>query len=830
MKRIVVALLALSLVGSAATIQAQTPGRAAPAPQPPPTAPGEIRGTVVDAESSAPVAAASVAVHSRADSSLVAGAVARPDGSFRIEGLRPGSYFLRVSAIGYGPQKTGEIAVAAAAPRANAGSVKLARSAVALEGLVVTGERTAVSIAPDRNTYQAKDVAPAGGTASDVLQAVPSVEVDADGRVSLRGNENVVVQINGRPAPLRGAQLAGYLRQLPANLLERVEVVPNPSAKYDPEGMAGIVNIVLKQNVDLGLSGGMTLAGSTADRYTASGNLGYQAGRLTLFGSYGFNWEEQQVTGLNNRARLGAGRSPLQFTDQDIGGHTSNGGHNLNGTADYRLSDRDVVSTSLLVNTRGSSDESLSAYSELDRTRTLLSRRDRTREMEADNLLLDYTLAFKRTLEPQRHEVAAEVRFNRSQDEDRTELWTDPVSMAGARTGGRVEMELNALDALSHQLTAQTDYTRMLAERTKLETGYKGQARWLDRDYQVFDDRLGSGSWQPSGRSNALELDDQVHAVYGVLSHGVGKFDLQAGLRAEHASRDFTLTGASSHPYSYGSFFPSGLVSYKVNDATQLKASYSRRVRRPGTQELNPFPVFFDEQNVFIGDPKLNPEYTDAIELGLQRSGRLGSLQVSPFYRRTTDVIRFIINTADTVSGREVTSVSFKNLDSGDSWGTDVNGSLRFGPLSGFAGFNVYKMVTEGGSAESTLSSDAVTWSGRVNGTFNLSPRTALQAMYFYRAPMNIERGRFSSTSMANFSVRHRLPGDKTTVSLRVSDPFNTMRFRVEAGDDNLIQLTERRFNARALHLTVQYSFGKAPKIRQRPQEPTTDSRPGFTP
>jgi ferric enterobactin receptor len=828
MKRILVVVMGLALVGSAGPVVAQqTQGRPAPSQQPPAAA-GEIRGSVVDAEGGAPVPAASVAVWSRADSVLVAGAVAGPDGAFRVEGLRPGTYFLRVSAMGYDPKKTDGLEIGPASPRAAVGAVSLTRSAVALEGIVVTGERTAVAIAPDRNTYQAKDVAPAGGTASDVLQAVPSVEVDADGKVSLRGNENVVVQINGRPAPLRGAQLAGYLRQLPSNLLDRVEVVPNPSAKYDPEGMAGIINIVLKQNVDLGLSGGMTLNGSTADRYSASGNLGYQAGALTAFGSYGFNWDERSVVGLNNRARLGAGRVPFDYTEQAIRGDESNGGHNLNATVDYRLSEQNVLSSALQLNLRGSTDESLSEYSRLDGVRSLFDRYDRTRGLETDSRMVDYTLALKRTMEPQRHELSTEVRFNRTEDEDRTELWTQPFA-AGERTDGRVEAELNTLDALTYQLTAQGDYTRAFGERSKLETGYKGNARWLDRDYRVLRDPLGTGDWQLASQSNALELDEQVHAVYGVLSQGVGRFDLQAGLRAEHASRDFSLAGGESHPHSYTSFFPSGVASYRLNDATQLKASYSRRIRRPGTQELNPFPVFFDEQNVFIGDPKLKAEYTDALELGLQRSGRLGSLQVSPFYRRTTDVIRFVINTADTVAGRETTTIRFRNLDSGDSWGTDMNGSLRLGKaFSGFAGFNVFKMVTDGGSAASAVSSDAVTWSGRLNGTFNLSERTALQAMYFYRAPMDIEGGRFSSMSMANFSLRHRLPGDKTTLSLRVSDPFNTMRFRVEAGDDNLTQLTERRFNARAVHLTVQYNFGKAPKIRQRPQEQPTESRPGF--
>ena len=821
MNRLFLAALAASVL-AAAPAMAQTPGTRPPgAGQPPAAGPGEVRGTVVDAENSAPVASASVGVWSTADSALVAGAIARPDGSFRIPGLQPGTYYLKVTRAGYGPHTSPTFSVAAASPRANAGSIRMTRRAIALEAIEVTGERSAATIAPDRSAYRARDVAPAATTASEVLESVPSVQVDADGRVSLRGNENVVVQINGRPSPIRGEQLAGYLRQLPANTLERVEVMPNPSARHDPEGMAGIINIVLKQNVDLGLSGGLTLGASTADRYLASGTLGYQQGPSTLFLNYGYTSDDRAQRGVNDRTRLGAGQAPLSFTEQDIDGSTGNGGHNLNASLDYRLSDRDVLSNALLLNVRGATDESLSAYSELSSTRLLLDAYDRVRDQENDSWMVDYTLALKRTLEPQRHEISAEVRANRMRDDELTVFWRQ-------RGDDAFDAETDRTEATSYQLNAQLDYTRSFSERTKLETGYKGTYRAIDRDFTVLTDAEGTGAWVPDDLSNALEFGESVNAVYGVLSHGVGKLELQGGLRAEYATRDFSLADTDdSFPYTYTSLFPSGLVSYNLSDKTQVKASYSRRIRRPGTQELNPFPVFFDAQNVFLGNPELNPEYTDAVELGVQHSTRLGSLQFSPFYRRTSDVIRFVIDTDDVVAGREVTSVSFKNLDTGSSWGADLNGNLRLGQaFTGMAAFNVFKMVTEGGSGEADLSSDAVTWSGRVSGTYNATPRTSVSAMYFYRAPMNIEGGRFEAFGFANLSMRHKMYGEKANVTLRLSDPFNTQRFRVRAGDDNIIQLTERTFTSRAVHLTVQYNFGRAPRVRQRPPPPQEGGSP----
>ncbi|HSJ08506.1 MAG TPA: TonB-dependent receptor [Longimicrobiales bacterium] len=807
------------LLALAATAPLSAQARPAQAP---PAAAGEVRGTIADGESRAAIGFATIEVFNGGNV-LVAGAIARADGLFRVEGLPPGTYRVKVTMMGYAAHTSEPISITAAEPRATLGTIALTKSAIVLESVEVNAESQVV-IAPDRNIYRAREIAPAAATATDVLESVPSVHVDADGKLSLRGNENLVVQINGRPTPIRGAQLAAYLRQLPASTLERVEVIPNPSARQDPEGMAGILNIVLKQTVDLGRSGGITLAGASTGRFAGSGNFGYQAGSVTLFTTYGYSTDQRDVTGINHRTRLGTDGAPLWFTLQDIDGRNTNSGHNISSNFEKRLNTRDALFTSLMLNFRDASDNSVSAYSELDGGRSLMDRYDRTRGTSMTNGMVDGTVGFRSLIKPQQHELSAELRFNRQDDSDRTSLWRIPD--AGAN---RIDGELNDTDALTKQLTAQVDYMRMLGSATKLETGYKGNLRWMDRAYLVNTNATGSGDWLPSHLSNDLELDEQVHAVYGVLSRSVGRVQLQAGLRAEHAHRDFTLAG-DAYPYTYRSLFPSALISTKVGENAEAKVSYSRRVRRPGTQELNPFPVFFDAQNVFFGNPELGPEYTDAIELGLQRSGRYGSLQFAPFYRRTTDIIRADINTDDEVGGREVTTISFRNVATSDSWGADLNGQFRLGTkLSGMAGFNIFKMVTDGGS-ESTMTSDAVTWMGRLNASYVVTPLTTIQAMYMYRAPMNVERGRFSGMSMVNLAVRQKLRGDGLTATMRVSDPFDTSGMRVEVGDANIIQLTSRGFSNRAVHLSVQATFGQAPRVRQPRAEEAPQPQTGFPP
>lgn len=793
---VALALATLVLLPAARPALAQAPG------------PGEVRGRVVDTAAGEPIVGASVAVWSPADSTIVTGVVVRGDGSFRIEGLPPGTYYARVTSIGYVSHRSAEFTIGSGSTRADLGTIRLADAPVEADEIQAVVERPTITLQPDRNAYLARDVAPAATSASEVLESVPSVQVDTDGKVSLRGNQNVAIQIDGRPAPVRGDQLAAYLQQLPANAIDRVEVIPTPSAAEDPEGMAGIINIVMKHRTDLGTSGGLTAGAASSDRYRLGGNLGYQRGPATLFATYGYNHDRRDYLGFNDRRRLDLLGAPLSFDEQDLAVDGSRGGHNLTASLDWRLSDLDALSQSLTLNRRSSDESQFAVYTELDAARNVTDRYARPRDEGDRSNLIDYTLAWTRTVEPRAHELSAEIRFNRSRDDDTTLLWRQPVADPTART----ELERDRVNALTRELTGQVDWVRTFGG-TKLEAGYKGNARWNDRDFTVVEDPTGVGTWTPSDLSNALSFDEHVQAVYGVLSHAIGKVQLQGGLRAEYANREFTLSG-DRYPHDYTSLFPSGTAVWDATDRTQLKASYSRRIRRPNSWELNPFPMFFDTQDVFIGSPTLDPEYTDAFELGYTRQMDSGSIQVSPYYRHTTDIIRFVVNTDDVVYGREVTSIRFENLATSDSWGTDVNGSLQVGKwFNGFAGLEVYKQVTDGGSVTS-LASNTVTWSARVNGTVQLSPSLSVQGMAFYQAPTEFETGKFSSFKFTSLTIKQKVMDDRGSLSLRVNDPFKTMGFRVEAGDSSLVQVTRRDFDARSLYLTFQYSFGRAPKVR----------------
>jgi ferric enterobactin receptor len=824
------AALALALASPAV---AQNPG-GAPPPGARPMGPGgpgaqqggTVRGTVVNPEGQ-PVPNAQVAVWSAADSTLVTGAVARPDGSFRIDGLRPGRYYLRVSSMGFSSATTSVVALSPQAPAADVGTVRLATAALQLEGLTVTAEAAPAGFAPDRNTYSTRDMpGTTGGNATDVLRNVPAVEVDQDGKVSLRGNQNVAVQVNGRPSPMTGDQLGNFLQQLPANMVERVEVIPNPSARYEPEGMAGIINIVLKQNADLGLSGGFIAGVGTGGRYNGSGNLGWQAGPLTLYGSYGLRHDERNSTGENYLERYSsAGGSPVLMLDQDINGQFDMFSHMFNGSADYKLGARDVLSATSMLSLGRFENASTNTYAERDASNTLMRRYVGENAIEFNDFTLDGALAYKHTVTPQQHELSAELRFNRNEHGNVNDFSEQLLTVDGNPANGTPLLQNLDTDALTTTLSFQADYTRPFAERTKLETGYKGTMRGLDNALAVTDFDHAAGRWVDNTlRSNAFEYDETVHAGYAVLNQGVGKLDLQAGLRAEYTSREFFLENTGeTYPKDYWSFFPSGLVSMNLDDQSQLRLSYGRRIQRPDTRLLNPFGFNEDQRNRFEGNPELDPEYTHSLELAYQRSFATGSLQLTPFFRRTEGAIRRIREFHG-----DTTVTTFQNLETSDSYGADVNGSLRLGRVSGFASVSAFRTVTSAGSLGDSFNSDGIGWSARVSGNVALTPKLDLQAFVMYRAPMDVEQGRIGSLTMSNLSLRQKVMGDKGSIALRVMDPLNRMGFSSRTQDPLYLQLNERQFNGRAAYLTFTYNFGQQPRLRNRP--PTEAPEPTPTP
>lgn len=785
---------------------------------------GEVSGRLVEAGSGRAVASGSVTVRRASDTAFAGGALPRPDGSFRVDGLLPGRYTVRVRALGHAPLVRAGVVISPERPSVDLGTLELAVVAAQLEDQLVTAEREEVQLAPDRNSYSTKNLTTAsGGTSIDVLRNVPSVEVDASNTVTLRGNANVVVQINGRASPLKGEQLGNFLAQLPASSVTRVEVATNPSARNDPEGTAGIINIVMDQEAELGLSGGLTAGAGTTGMTSFSGNVGRQSGPLTVLVSGNIYRDSREMSGTLRRTNLAVPvpafvRSTSDGTSRPLGG-------GLTLRSEYRFTDRDALSFDASGYAGRYAAENSSYYTNLDDAGVVTGLFDQYSSSASRNRSQDYALAFRRTGKPRQTTFSSELRYSANEDRaDNTLLGV--LRQADASTGATAAPpELDRTRGSFPSWDLQTDWSQPIGGATKLEAGVKGTQRVTSTAFSAaFLDSASASYVVAPERGTAFDYREQIGAAYAVLSQQVRQLQAQAGLRLEQAATRFDLpTAAVRTDNRYGSAFPSAIVSYSFSELRQAKLSYSRRVSRPSPYQLSPIERREDARNVFRGNPFLGPEYTDALELGLQEARGWGSVQLTPYLRKTTHAVRFIRS----VDADGISVGTFQNVASTTMLGTDLNVTYRRGPVSLFSGGSAWRYSSDASNLGGNLSARAVVWSARTNLTWKLSTSTDLQGFVNYRAPFATEGGSQSSFVFSNVGLRHKLWGEQGSVSVRVTDPFSLMKFDYRTANGQVIELRERRVSTRALFVTVTRNFGQQLKLRPRQDQEPSAAPPG---
>ncbi|MFN9086436.1 MAG: outer membrane beta-barrel protein, partial [Gemmatimonadaceae bacterium] len=460
---------------------------------------------------------ASVADTSRAGSTSV-----RADGTFHLSGLRPGYYTVYVRAIGYVPVTRTGVIIRSSGDTIDVGQISLVGVAIQLGSVRVAEDRDATALAPDRNTYATKDLpAAAGGTAIDLLRNVPQVEVDADNNVALRGNQSVVVQINGRPSPLRGQQLGNYLAQLPAGMVARVEVITNPSARNDPDGAAGIVNLVLSQRADLGTSGGVTAATSTTGLANITGNLGRQEGPWTGFASYGFYRDGRSLSGGMHRYDLGDPTPAGLFSR--LSGRTRAHYHDVTLRGAYKFTTVDVLEADVVLSTGVFTRSYDAQYTAIGSGGDATGRFAQLTDARLPSTTGDYVIAWRHTVDALKNAFSVELRLTQADNNYLNSI----TGTSDTTTVTRATRELIEGHAPTYRL--QADWTRALGA-AKLEAGVLGIRRRATSDVESAT-LAANGDVDDPSRGNAYAYHENVASVYGVLSARAGTFDLQGGLR-----------------------------------------------------------------------------------------------------------------------------------------------------------------------------------------------------------------------------------------------------------------------------------------------------------
>ncbi len=777
----------------------------------------QISGSVVDAETGESIPSASVAVWSVRDSSLTTGAISDSEGAFLIEGLRPGAYYVQVHFVGYVMEEISDVALRPGSWTADLGVIELRSDVEMLDEVIVEERREFMEVGIDRTVYNTRDqLVSAGGDASQVLEEIPSVEVDIDGNISLRGNQNVAILLNGRPTSMTGEALITFLQGLPATSVDRVEVIPNPSAKYEPDGMSGILNIVLRKDQDLGLGGSLTAGGGTQESYNVGGSLNFIQGKFSSFVNYGFRHSMRNSTG--DRWQENRFADPLTVIDEDDRGERGGDSHNLSTSIDYSMSDKNVLSLATRLSVRGGDQDGLNAYRLLDANEILMSSYDRTRLGDRTDLNQDYRLTFSRIVAPGTHELQIEARYEKEDEDDKNSYVEDGLRFGAFGAGTDPFMQRSTQGENSGERSLQLDYSRPLGNG-KLEAGYRGSIDLLDSRFEVetFDHGL-NAYMIDARRTNTFDYQQNIQAAYGIVQQSFGPFATQVGLRYEQARTTFDLTTTNDrYENDYNNFFPSAFLTWELSRSEtgwkQIKFSYSKRVNRPRIWSLNPFNDDLDPYSRREGNPYLEPEYTHAMEGSYIHFAGPVSVTFTPYYRKTNNRIQWY----EFINDQGVSITTFRNFDSSDSWGLESIGTLRLSDrLNAFGSFNAFRMQTDGSNVESGLGNDAWGWSTRANATLSVREGLSVQLSWFYRAPMDIENGRIGAFSRVSFGARQQLLNERATLSLQVRDPFDMMQFNITRETPRFYQESIRSFNARQVNLSLTYNFGRQRQQRRQ--------------
>lgn len=748
-----------------------------------------ISGVIVDGDSN-PIPFANVAVFSAGDSSIVGGAASDDAGRFEVI-TAPGKYFLRITFLSFHPRNVPVNAVGG--QDVDMGNIQLQAFSRELEEVVVTGERPQMELQLDKRVFNVgQDLSNIGGSAADILDNIPSVSVDVDGTVSLRGSENVRILINGKPSGLTMRD-PDALRQLQSSLVERVEVITNPSSRYDAEGEVGIINIVLKKDQGRGLHGTFNAFAGYPEFFGGSYSINYRTKKLNLFSSYGADY----------RSSPGYTRSHIRFSPDTVSLRNSDRvsselSHNIRGGLDYYFNDKTSVTGSIMYNFGDGLNESTLTYDDYYGgvlTRSTV-RTDREKEDEKN---LEAAFNFKREFSSEGHTLTADFQYITSLDGETSDYTQTSDGPLVVQRGENISREKNWF--------AQADYIHPIGEEGKAETGVRSTTRVVENDY-VLEEQDESGNWVPfPAFNNNMIYTERIHAGYMMAGNKFNRISVQAGVRGEYSDITTKLVASDEVNHrTYFNLFPSVNLGYEIAKDKTLQISYSKRINRPRFRELLPFSNFSDSRSFFMGNPNLDPEYTHSFETGYLLNWENGSVLSSAYYRHRKGVIQRITE----VQGDSITLIFPINLATQNAYGVEFNLSLNLDhwwTLNSSANF--YRAITDGQYKDDRLHSDTHTFNTRTTSKMTLWDVLEFQTSFNYRAPRITTQGRRRSSYSLDFAFARDVLKGKGTVTANVRDVLNSRKRRsiTEIGD--YFEETESQWRPRSFRVTFTYRLNQ---------------------
>ena len=787
---------------------------------------GSVKGKVLDKQTDEVMEFVNVVVETPAGK-LVKGAITDVGGQFFISGLKDGTYQLQVSFVGY-KTLTRQFTISAKNRQQHYNALYISEDAKMLGEVQVTGQRSQMKLEVDRKVFSVDQIlAAAGGSASELLENIPSVEVTTDGEISLRGNSSVEVWINGKASGLTTDNRAEILQQIPAESIERIEVIDNPSAKYSPEGSAGIINIVLKRDRKGGYYGSLRAGANIHGGWNTSGNINYSSGVLDAFANLGYrrrrnsggskseqhykqtneyqNYESDNTNkGGGLFARLGLTWHFTKNDDLSLGGMTLQGKHDNLTTTPYHYGTIGATTDSYQMFRRNSGDGKMHMY----------------------HAEMGYEHRFSDT-----HKLTAHAEYNRWMS-DNDNIYQDSVWYVDVpHQHTTYSYQYRPMHVRNRSWEVKLDYENQISEHFKLEAGYNG--RWshenTPQESWMADNWEGTHLMEDELYYNRFIYSMDTHALYATVNTKIGKLGVMAGLRGEYwkvntESYDYAQehgTAAKEAPYKKDFFklFPSLFLNYELTESAQLQLNYTYRLRRPWGGQLNSFRNTSDASMVSFGNPELTPEYTHSISLNFLKTWQEHTLSISTYYRPTTDVMQRIRyqNVDDGMM-----YMTTMNLTKRQSLGVELIGKNKlFRILDLTTTVNGYYNKLDGfsyvidGQTVTGESDKSFSWDARMLASLILPYDISLQLTGNYRSRGVITQGYRKPNASLDLGFRKNFFNKTIAVAINWRDVFNTRHWENYTESETFWR-HQKNWRDPNVNIQVTWNFGNMNNQRRR--------------
>ena len=769
-----------------------------------------LSGKVIDQETQQPLEYATITLKNPRFPDRLQGGITGIDGTFSFE-IFPGRYTITTEYISFESNiKEGVIL----RESTDLGTIALGISVAALDEVELVAERTEVEIRLDKRVYNVgRDITVRGGSVSDVMDNIPSVSVDVEGNISLRGNDNVRILINGKPSGLVGLSGPDALRQLPAESIEKVEVITSPSARYEASGTAGILNIILKREELAGFNGSFILNGGFPTTYGGNTNLNWRTEKLNIFSTLSYNDSKSLGGGVFNSEYFN-GDAPSTFTNEDRDYERQRERFFINLGAEYFFDDKTSFTMTGFLRRSDNSSNNTTIIEDRSSSGIVLNEFGRYQdETEKDNSA-QFTANFTKKFNDQGHELIIEFQAEES-SEDEADI---------ARNTNTFDQK-SATDESQERQLLQLDYVYPIDENTQFELGYRGDFSQQNTDYQVFD--LANGiETVNTNLTNYLGFTQNVNAAYTQFGKKVNKFSYLLGLRMENTK--IVIDQRTANIYrekKYTDWFPTVNLSYEFNEKENITLGYSRRIRRPRSWSLNPFQSLTSLTFFRQGNPDLDPSYANSFDFGYLKRWEKFTLNGSIYYSKSTQVITRITETTGTIVRVsedplvEVPALRFTSINLAENNRTGTEFTLTYSPkrsvrVSG--NFNIFNSETIGTYEDQVLDAEIISWFARLNASFPLPFDLNTQLRAFYRGPSATAQTESEGIFSLSGAINKNLFKKKGTLSFRASDIFNSRRRKSTTVTEQFTNYTEFQWRQPTYIFTFTYRINERKNDRNR--------------